>query len=652
MPTSGPTKPASCAAGTGPDFHRARDCALMAHAMHPATDSMSEDFTDLEPIDVLRAAVVGPRPSPAWAPGWYADPWTAGQYRYWTGRAWTGETNRWGPATPDARPEPGRGTEPWPSALDRPVSSGYGWRRSRRPSPPAGDAVPSRARRRRGPLVAGSIALVVVRAASRARSATRSTPARTRTTRGARGSRPPAVAPSPDDSRPTPSPTIPRRAPSHRSRPARARAGWSCRRPMSAPARTVAADPARQPAQPADARPLQRHVPERSACAPRGCRSPTSTPTARCRPLSTEAVLYRDAATRRRRRSPSCARSAPSCPTRRSRARSARATERDDVQGAARRHVAAHALGRAAGVQHGRRRPSGQSPARSVAVYLRRGRALLGLYFPQPDGAQPAVAGKTIDQGHRRRVRSAHGEAAGVRRSRGSPMALGSRGRARTRGRARASRGRRLGDRRVGRVDAEVAEPDRRGADDVDRRPVPAGVERDRDGPRHAVEQQRSRRRRCGRVALRGLRAGSGIGVVSVKRRSGTWRSRARCRGCTSRAPARPLSSFETSARHDRGRDPVARDREACPVTRWRAPDGVALEHRVAEQLLDAVADERPAVVRTMSPPAVRRRGPAGRRRSGRAELRLSGRAVAEHVPRDEAADDQHDDDEARRRTT
>ncbi|MCU1450764.1 MAG: hypothetical protein JWP02_2934, partial [Acidimicrobiales bacterium] len=31
----------------------------------------------------------------------------------------------------------------------------------------------------------------------------------------------------------------------------------------------------------------------------------------------------------------------------------------------------------------------------SIAVYLRRGRALLGVYFPHPDGAQPPVAGKT-----------------------------------------------------------------------------------------------------------------------------------------------------------------------------------------------------------------------------------------------------------------
>jgi hypothetical protein len=34
-----------------------------------------------------------------------------------------------------------------------------------------------------------------------------------------------------------------------------------------------------------------------------------------------------------------------------------------------------------------------------VTVYLRRGRALLGLYFPAPNGAQPAVAGKSSIEG-------------------------------------------------------------------------------------------------------------------------------------------------------------------------------------------------------------------------------------------------------------
>ena len=37
---------------------------------------------------------------------------------------------------------------------------------------------------------------------------------------------------------------------------------------------------------------------------------------------------------------------------------------------------------------------SGQSQ-HSVAVYLRRGRVLMGVYFPRPDGPQPAVGGQT-----------------------------------------------------------------------------------------------------------------------------------------------------------------------------------------------------------------------------------------------------------------
>jgi hypothetical protein len=36
---------------------------------------------------------------------------------------------------------------------------------------------------------------------------------------------------------------------------------------------------------------------------------------------------------------------------------------------------------------------------RNVAVYLRRGRVLMGLYFPQPDGTQSAVAGQTTVEG-------------------------------------------------------------------------------------------------------------------------------------------------------------------------------------------------------------------------------------------------------------
>jgi len=41
---------------------------------------------------------------------------------------------------------------------------------------------------------------------------------------------------------------------------------------------------------------------------------------------------------------------------------------------------------------------SGQAQ-RSVAVYLRRGRALMGVYFPQPDGPQPTINGQTTIPG-------------------------------------------------------------------------------------------------------------------------------------------------------------------------------------------------------------------------------------------------------------
>jgi hypothetical protein len=37
--------------------------------------------------------------------------------------------------------------------------------------------------------------------------------------------------------------------------------------------------------------------------------------------------------------------------------------------------------------------------AHSVAVYLRRGRVLMGIYFARPDGAQDAVAGRTTIAG-------------------------------------------------------------------------------------------------------------------------------------------------------------------------------------------------------------------------------------------------------------
>jgi hypothetical protein len=109
--------------------------------------SMTDDPDDLEPIDLSAS------PPPAhWPAGWYADPWTAGQYRYWTGTTWTGETNRWGPTHAAV------GADPWPPA---PITTGYGL--------PTGEpqaAAPAPRSTRRGSVVAAVIALVLLVAAS------------------------------------------------------------------------------------------------------------------------------------------------------------------------------------------------------------------------------------------------------------------------------------------------------------------------------------------------------------------------------------------------------------------------------------------------------------------------------------------------------
>ena len=73
--------------------------------------TMNDDLDSLEPIDVAA------EPPAGWPEGWYADPWTAGQYRYWSGQAWTGATHRWGPAH---APAAGAVTHAWP-----PPPTGY-----------------------------------------------------------------------------------------------------------------------------------------------------------------------------------------------------------------------------------------------------------------------------------------------------------------------------------------------------------------------------------------------------------------------------------------------------------------------------------------------------------------------------------------------
>ena len=160
-----------------PDFHCAGDCAGMSGCNRPRRScderakrawperphragSMSDDLPDLEPIDLAAeptretptdttvAMPAPPAPDAVWPAGWYSDPWTAGQYRYWTGQTWTGETNRWGPTNA------GLGADPWPP-LSAPVTTGYGL-----PTAPAPTEAPKSSRR--GPIVAAVVALILL----------------------------------------------------------------------------------------------------------------------------------------------------------------------------------------------------------------------------------------------------------------------------------------------------------------------------------------------------------------------------------------------------------------------------------------------------------------------------------------------------------
>ena len=124
---------------------------------------MSDDPSDLEPQDLegpdlepidLTAGDGSGQSATSWAPGWYADPWTAGQYRMWNGSAWTGETRISGPADTTAVGATSLGYRPPVAPLSMPVYR------------PAYAPVRSQPRRQAGgrtaAIVAGLVALVLV----------------------------------------------------------------------------------------------------------------------------------------------------------------------------------------------------------------------------------------------------------------------------------------------------------------------------------------------------------------------------------------------------------------------------------------------------------------------------------------------------------
>lgn len=117
---------------------------------------MENDFEPLPPTDDLATPVHGtpsteptaemPIPAPV-GPGWYLDPWDAGRHRYWSGTEWTGQTFPHGPgaaaadptwgavppaATPPSTPPPSApagAPDPWnvPPPAWAPAPTGASW---------------------------------------------------------------------------------------------------------------------------------------------------------------------------------------------------------------------------------------------------------------------------------------------------------------------------------------------------------------------------------------------------------------------------------------------------------------------------------------------------------------------------------------------
>jgi Protein of unknown function (DUF2510) len=362
---------------------------------------MTDDDSDLEPIDLSRPPQATTSPyaatspyvptspyattaPPTWVAGWYADPWTAGQYRYWNGQTWTGETNRWGPSTATVGAS-GDATDPWPSAAG--VAGGYGW-----PGRPAATTTsPAPSSRHRGPIVAGIVALVVVLVASAAVGYAINANSHSDTDS--------AIQVTPPTTNPATNPTSPG--------------------PTSPPGRVATPDPDEQAlsalgVQQSDVNPARTVV-----LIPNGNQLSEATldlcngdyPTEALRTarmqvadidskgnasLSTEAVLYKNAETTAqafaelRKVSAACPHQPVTSPV-------GDGTEETEFHAAPDANWSltpgverqAYSLTTTA---------AGQSSA-SIAVYLRRGRALIGVYFPQPKGAQPVVAGQRSIEG-------------------------------------------------------------------------------------------------------------------------------------------------------------------------------------------------------------------------------------------------------------
>jgi hypothetical protein len=323
--------------------------------------AMTDQTDDLETIDLA-----APAPPAHWPEGWYADPWTAGQYRYWSGQTWTGATHRWGPAN-----QPMTGGDAWPAP-----ASGYA-RGYAVPTAPLGDAEVA-PRRSRGTIVAAVIALIAVLVASGAigyainsnshdAGAVRVTPGPSTT--------------GPSTTSPAPQSTDPDRRLLGDIVVTQGDVG-SARRVLLQDKGNTLRDPtldlcnARFPSEKLRSARLQLLDADLQGNVS----------------LSTEAVLYRSRAAADQAFAELRA-ARQDCPDKPVASLTDGTKETTRFQAAPDRGWA-----RTKGVERQAYRMTitgDQGSTSLVTVYLHRGRAFLGLYFPAPGGGQPAVAGRT-----------------------------------------------------------------------------------------------------------------------------------------------------------------------------------------------------------------------------------------------------------------
>jgi hypothetical protein len=325
--------------------------------------AMTDDADDLETIDL--AAVSAPA---HWPEGWYADPWTAGQYRYWNGQTWTGATHRWGPSS-----LPPAGGDAWPTTATG-FARGYAV-----PAAPLTDVEPPQRNRSRGTIVAAVIALVAVLVASGAigyaiNANSQSDDGAVRVTPGPSTTGPPTTAQVPESNDPD----------------RRALGDIVVRQADVGNGRTVLLYENGNSLRGVTLDLCNDRFPSESLRTARlqlldvdGQGSSS---------LSTEAVLYRspDAAAQAFAELRKVRNDCPDTPV---------ASPVDGTKETTRFEAPPdEGWPGTEGVERQAYRMTITADGESsplVTVYLRRGRAFLGLYFPAPNGEQPAVAGKT-----------------------------------------------------------------------------------------------------------------------------------------------------------------------------------------------------------------------------------------------------------------